>query len=149
MRKGQNMLVKIVVIGKMKDKNLKIKCEELLRFISSFAKIEMFEFQDSSVEKEGDALLRQLENKNDYVIVLSEEGKLLSSREFAGKIETINRRLVFVIGGAFGLSEKVKQRADFLWSLSPLTFTHEIARMLLLEQIFRANSIIKKTPYHH
>ena len=82
---------------------------------------------------------------------MSEEGKLFSSREFSKKLE--DDELVggsaFVIGSAYGLSDKVRARADVLMSMSPMTFTHEFARAILLEQIYRAKTITAKTGYHH
>ena len=80
--------------------------------------------------------------------MLSEEGRQFTSTEFAAKLGSFDRKIVFVIGGPCGLAPEVKQRADLLWSLSKLTFTHELARLLLMEQLFRATNILHGGSYH-
>ena len=81
--------------------------------------------------------------------MLSEEGKLLTTGAFASYISAADRKIVFVIGGPFGLTPEVKARATLLWSLSPLTFTHELARLLLCEQLYRALNFNAGGSYHH
>ena len=144
------MLMKIIVVGKPKDKVLGAKAAEFVSRCSAYGKVECVELPDSDVAKEGKALMRELEKeKNSFVFVLSEEGKLFSTAKFAEKIAATDRKMVFVIGGPFGLAPEVKQRADLLWSLSPLTFTHEMARLLLSEQLFRAATILNGGSYHN
>lgn len=92
-------------------------------------------------------------DEKDFVVVLDERGKELSSMELAQFIEKrcmdSGKRVVFVIGGAYGVEQTVKDRADFTWSLSRLVFPHELVRIILAEQIYRACTIIKNESYHH
>lgn len=92
-------------------------------------------------------------DEKDFVILLDEHGKELSSPELAQFIEKrcmdSGKRIVFVIGGAYGVEQSVKDRADFTWSLSKLVFPHELVRLILAEQIYRACTIIKNESYHH
>lgn len=144
------MLMKIIVVGKPKDKTLGAKSAEFVSRCQAYGKVECVELPDSDVAKEGKALMRELEKeKNSFVFVLSEEGKLFTTAAFAEKIASIDRKMVFVIGGPFGLASEVKARADILWSLSPLTFTHEMARFLLCEQLYRALNFNAGGSYHH
>jgi 23S rRNA (pseudouridine1915-N3)-methyltransferase len=103
-------------------------------------------------EKEGEFILKHLEN-NDFLILLDEQGKQLSSVEFAGFIEkkqlTSIKMLVFVVGGPYGFSEEVYKRANFKLSLSKMTFSHQMIRLLFVEQLYRAYTIIKGEKYHH
>ena len=103
-------------------------------------------------EKEGDLLLKQIDN-TDEVHLLDENGKEFTSVDFASFITkkqiTLNKRMVFVIGGPYGFSEKVYQRANGLISLSKMTFSHQMIRVIFLEQLYRAMTIIKGEPYHH
>lgn len=103
-------------------------------------------------EKEGELVLNQLK-KEDYLILLDERGKLLNSEDLAQKIQQCGnesqKQLVFLIGGAFGVSEAVMKRADFKWSLSSLVFPHQLVRLILSEQIYRACTIIRNEKYHH
>jgi 23S rRNA (pseudouridine1915-N3)-methyltransferase len=91
--------------------------------------------------------------KEDYLVALDEHGKQMGSEGLADFIQkTANRsvkRMVFVIGGAFGLDETVLKRADFKWSLSELTFPHQLVRLMLAEQVYRACTILKNEKYHH
>ena len=144
------MLCKIIVVGKPKDKVLGAKSAEFVSRCGAYGKVECVELPDSDVAKEGKALMKELEKeKNSFVFVLSEEGKLFTTATFAQKISAIDRKIVFVIGGPFGLAPEVKARADLLWSLSPLTFTHEMARFLRCEQLYRALNFNAGGSYHH
>ncbi len=103
-------------------------------------------------KKEGDILTGLLQ-KDDYLVLLDESGKQLSSEELAGFIqlranESI-KNIVFLIGGAYGVSEAVKQRANYQWSLSKLVFPHQLVRLILAEQVYRACSINRNEKYHH
>lgn len=139
----------ILTIGKIKDRQLEIKLEEYLKRIRFEAKIDITALKDSDKAGEGDRLTQALERfKNAYVFVLTEEGKPYTSPAFARKIGGIHTDIVFVIGGPDGLSDGVKQRADQLLSLSKMTFPHEMALVLLTEQIFRALTIIGGRNYH-
>lgn len=89
----------------------------------------------------------------DYVVALDNRGKEMSTEELADftNIQMVsgNKNLVFIIGGSYGLDESVLKRADLVWSLSRLTFPHQIVRLILVESIYRAISVIKNEPYHH
>ena len=102
--------------------------------------------------KEGETILQFLK-KEDYLIVLEERGKQLNSEGLAAFIQQraneSEKNLVFLIGGAFGLSEDVLQRANYKWSLSQLVFPHQLVRLILAEQVYRACSILRNEKYHH
>jgi 23S rRNA (pseudouridine1915-N3)-methyltransferase len=152
------MQIQIIQIGKTKNDFLKAGIAEYTKRLNPFCKIEFItvkEIQNKSVpeiiEEEGKELLKKIP-ENAYAIILSEDGKEFTSREFARQFERIqstHSRLVFVIGGPFGLSQKIKQRADLLLAFSKFTFTHEMIRMILLEQLYRAQTIIKNKNYHY
>lgn len=103
-------------------------------------------------QKEGDLIVSKLE-KSDFVVLLDEKGREFTSVKFSeylqSKMITGMKRLVFVIGGAYGFSEEVHNRADSKIALSPMTFSHQIVRLIFLEQLYRAFSILKGEPYHH
>ena len=144
------MLLKVLVIGKLKDKNFQSRIVEYSKWLTQNNKIEILELPDSTKEKENELLLKHIEKENHaYIVALSEDGKELTSRELAAKLGAIQQKIVFIIGGPYGLTSEVKQRADFLWSLSKLTFTHEFARLILLEQLFRASNIQMGGSYHN
>jgi 23S rRNA (pseudouridine1915-N3)-methyltransferase len=148
------MKFKFVWIGKTKDKNWRALQDEYLRRLSHFVKCEIAEIKDSapheSPEIEGNRIL-QLLNQNSFVCLLDVKGRSLSSQDFAREIENWQNRgmkeIVFVIGGAEGVSAAVSEKANYLLSLSFLTFTHEMARVVLLEQLYRGYTIIKGFPY--
>ena len=102
--------------------------------------------------KEGEAILNNIQ-KDDYLVLLDETGKMNTSEQLASFIEqrTVEstKSLVFLIGGAYGVSEDVKKRANYSWSLSKLVFPHQLVRLILAEQIYRACSIIRNEKYHH
>jgi 23S rRNA (pseudouridine1915-N3)-methyltransferase len=101
---------------------------------------------------EGAQILQKL-SSDDYVILLDEKGKEASSKEFArnlqNKMNSAYKNVVFIVGGPYGFSEEVYKRSNELMSLSKMTFSHQIVRVLFLEQLYRALTIIKGTPYHH
>ena len=103
-------------------------------------------------KKEGEMITGLLQ-KEDYVVLLEENGKQLSSEELANFIQAraneSKKNIVFLIGGAFGVSDEVKKRANFQWSLSKLVFPHQLVRLILAEQIYRACSINRNEKYHH
>jgi 23S rRNA (pseudouridine1915-N3)-methyltransferase len=106
----------------------------------------------SVIKKEGELLISRI-SPADFLVLLDERGKQLSSEEMAKFIESkINlpvKHLVFVVGGAFGFSENIYQRANGMLSLSKLTFSHQLVRLLFMEQLYRAFTILKGEPYHH
>ncbi len=103
-------------------------------------------------KKEGETVLGFLQ-KDDYLVLLDEHGKGIKTEDLALLIITraneSTKNLVFLIGGAFGVSDALKKRANFLWSLSPLVFPHQLVRLLLAEQVYRASTIIRNEKYHH
>ncbi|MBN8535569.1 MAG: 23S rRNA (pseudouridine(1915)-N(3))-methyltransferase RlmH [Deltaproteobacteria bacterium] len=129
--------------------------------ISHFVKLEMKtikgenfnrSFKEARVEKESQKIFDFLE-KDDFLIVFDEKGKSLNSLDFSKNINLIlnsgKKRVVFLIGGAFGLSDELKKRANLNVSLSNLTFNHLIAQLIVLEQIYRSFSILNNLPYHN
>lgn len=156
------MKIKIIAVGKLKDTYFQEACGEYQKRLTRFCALEMLELQDIKnpqlssealclevIEKEGDAILKKLENE--YVVALCIEGKALSSEEFATMIEKTaieKGKITFVIGGSLGLGEAVKKRADMLLSISRMTFPHAVARVLLLEQLYRGYKIIGNEKYH-
>ena len=149
-------------IGKANETYVKEGVEEFTRRISRYYKVEwsiipvpknagMLSEMDLK-KKEGETILEWL-NKDDYLVALDERGKQLSSEELAGFIQARAnesvKHIVFLIGGAFGIDDAVMKRADFTWSLSPLVFPHQLVRLILAEQVYRACTILKNEKYHH
>ena len=103
-------------------------------------------------KKEGEVILDWL-RKDDFLIVLDERGKQMSSEGLANFIQAraneSTKQLVFLIGGAYGIDESVLKRADYTWSLSTLVFPHQLVRLILAEQIYRACTILRNEKYHH
>jgi 23S rRNA (pseudouridine1915-N3)-methyltransferase len=103
-------------------------------------------------KKEGETIIDFLQ-KEDYLVLLDEKGKQLTSEELAGFLQQraneSNRTIVFLIGGAYGVSDAVKKRANYQWSLSKLVFPHQLVRLILAEQVYRACSINRNEKYHH
>ena len=148
------MKLRFVWIGKTKEKNWRALQEEYLQRLSHFVRFETVELREGSVNdgKSGESK-RILENVNQssFVCLLDVQGKQISSPELAQIIEIWQNRgfkeIVFVIGGHNGVSSEVVKRADYRLSLSALTLTHEMARVILIEQLYRAYTIIKGFPY--
>tara|TARA_E500000178_G_scaffold348444_1_gene403557 strand:+ start:148 stop:552 length:405 start_codon:yes stop_codon:yes gene_type:complete len=110
--------------------------------------LEICELRDSTPEKEADAIRAAL-RPDESLVALMEEGKTQASIPFARTLEQFgNERLAFVIGGADGLTDALKAQARWSLSLSPMTFPHEMARLMLVEQLFRAQAILQGSPYH-
>jgi len=103
-------------------------------------------------KREGRSILEKI-NKDDFLILLDETGKQFSSVELANFLEQKSnaaaRSIIFLIGGAFGVSDEIKQRANFTWSLSKLVFPHMLVRLILAEQVYRACTILRNEKYHH
>lgn len=144
------MLIKVLVVGRLKDRAIQARCDEFAKWLGPYAKLEVQELPDSNVAKEGQAILKALErDRGAAVVALSEEGKEFTSVKFAEVLGKFDRKVVFVIGGPYGLAPEIRVKADLLWSLSRLTFTHELARLLLFEQLFRAVNILHGGSYHN
>ncbi len=144
-------MLKLITVGKVKNRAIAEICDDFSGRLRRFGGIEIVELKDSTPEKEGEKMLESLKNFKGRVYVMSEEGKMFTSREFSQKLEQdeLVGASAFVIGSAYGLSDAIKKRADILMAMSPMTFTHEFARAILLEQIYRAKTISAKTGYHH
>lgn len=147
------MKIKIVTIGKLKEKFLIDGVNEYLKRLKPFAKIEVCEIAEcKTVEEEGQKLLANV-LRDSFLIVLDVAGEMLTSEKFAEKIAELNLHgvsdITFIIGGAFGLSDEVKRSAAFRLSFSRMTFTHQMARLILVEQIYRAFKINRNEPYHY
>ena len=144
------MKFRFVWVGKTKDKNWQALQAEYLQRLSHFVKYEIVELRDGTKEVEGKRIAEKL-NQSQFVCVLDVKGQVVSSHELAGKIENWQnsglKEIAFVIGGAEGIAAEVVEKADFSLSLSFLTFTHETARVILAEQLYRAYTIIKGFPY--
>ena len=158
------MRIKIYAIGKIKEDYLKLGINEYLKRIKPYSDIEIIEVNDESIKenpsqkeieivknKEGEKVLKLLK-KNEYLISLDLDKKQLKSEEFA---EFLNEKFVlgqsnisFVIGGSYGLSDELKNRANDSISLSKMTFLHQMTRLILLEQIYRAFKINRNETYH-
>ena len=148
------MKFRFVWIGKTKDKHWKALQDEYLKRLSHFVKCEISEIRDSAPhegpEIEGKRIHEVL-NPKTLAVLLDVGGKALSSHQLAELIEKWQvsgaREVSFIIGGADGVSEEIRRKADIVLSLSFLTFTHEMARVVLLEQLYRGYSIINGFPY--
>lgn len=155
--------VTVISVGKIKEKAIKDALSEYEKRLSRFVKFKSIEISDrpipdnaspaeeqSVLEKEGADILSKI-NKGDVVIALCIEGKKLSSVQFAKKISDFfmtSSSLTFIIGGSLGLSQAVKDRSDFNMSMSDMTFPHNLARLMLTEQIYRAFKINANESYH-
>jgi 23S rRNA (pseudouridine1915-N3)-methyltransferase len=148
------MKFKFLWVGKTKNEHWRALQEEYLGRLSHFVNCEIAEVKDASgpnsIEIEGNRIMASL-NQSTFVTLLDVKGRTLSSPELAAQIDKWQirslREVTFVIGGADGVSREVADRADFALSLSFLTFTHEMARVVLLEQLYRAFTIIRGFPY--
>ncbi len=147
--------MKIICVGKIKEKFLRNAIDEYSKRISKYTKLDIVEINDEAtksvaLKKEGEKILSKIKD-NDYVVTLEIEGNDLNSLEFAQKIDNnfnSNKNLTFVIGGSYGLDESVKSRSNYKISFSRLTFPHQLFRVILLEQIYRAYKINNHENYH-
>ena len=142
-------MIKIICVGKLKEKYLVDACLEYSKRISKYSKIEIIELKDSDITEERDNILKHL-NK-DYIITLEIEGEMLDSVSLAKKIDNIflnNSNITFIIGGSYGLHEDIKKLSNFKLSFSKLTFPHQLFRVMLLEQIYRSFKIMNNETYH-
>lgn len=160
--KKLSMKISLVVIGKTNGKFLIDGINEYMQRLSHYVPFNI-QFlpdiknnkklsEDQQKTQEGNLILASLE-KSDYVVLLDEHGKEFTSIEFSKYIEkkmaTVSKRLVFIVGGPYGFSKDVKERANEKISLSKMTFSHEMIRLIFIEQLYRAMTIINNEPYHH
>lgn len=156
------MKFQIISIGKRHDKNLEDFIFDFEKRIKTYFDIDwsILRSEDdinknTQIKKESEKLLKVLEkeDKNSFIILLDENGKQKSNVELANLFEEKMNigidKTIFVIGGAFGVGEDVKKKADFIMSLSKLVFPHQLVRAILIEQIYRSVSILKNGKYHH
>lgn len=158
------MNITIITVGKLKEKYLKMGIEEFTKRLGAYAKIDLLEVPDEKApeqlseaemeivkRKEGERILSKI-GADAYVIALAIEGKMKTSEELAAEIESLmtygRSKIVFVIGGSLGLHEDVMKRSDEKLSFSKMTFPHQMMKLILLEQVYRAFRIMKGEPYH-
>lgn len=158
------MHITIIAVGKLKEKYWKDAIEEYRKRLSKYCKLEVIELADEKtpentspaeeeqiLKKEGQRIIKAIK-QDALIIALAIEGKMFSSEQFAAQIEKDMiqglSHLIFIIGGSLGLSKEVISRSDRMLSFSAMTFPHQMMRVILLEQIYRAMRIIKKEPYH-
>lgn len=155
------MNIKIIAVGKLKEKYSKEAVEEFKKRLNAYCSLSLTEIPAQEIkddnlahkymETEGEKILSSIK-PDSYVITLEIQGKMLSSEDFAQKIKDLSREghneIVFIIGGANGLSPAVSARANYKLSFSKMTFTHQLIRIFLYEQIYRAFKIINNENYH-
>lgn len=157
-------MIKIICIGKIKEDYLKDGINEYLKRLSRYTRIEIIELKDiplkdnmSEIEEEKakeeeSSLIESRLKDSDYLIALDRMGKELSSIELSKKIDntlsSVNKDIVFMIGGSLGLSKELLNKSDLVISFSKLTFPHQLFRLILLEQIYRSFKIMKNETYH-
>ena len=136
---------KIIAIGKIKKRWIQ---EGIEMYLKRLPGLEVIEIKDSTQIKE-EHTIKEIISKNETLVTLNENGQSFTSKQLATKLlNSENQELIFVIGGASGLSPSLNNSAAWQLSLSPLTFPHEIARLLLIEQLYRAKNITQGGPYH-
>ena len=150
-------MIKIICLGKIKESYITDAIKEYQKRISRYHQLEIIELDDVGLDdkavvlkKEQEKILKVL-NPKDYIITLEIEGKEISSVEFAERIDSIfnqNSNITFLIGGSFGLSDEIKKLSNYKLSFSKMTFPHQLFRVILLEQIYRAFKIINNEEYH-
>ncbi len=155
------MKIKIIALGKIKEKYLKSGIDEFLKRLTPYASVSVVELnpieikdenlKDKILIEEGEKILSNIKPL-DFVITMEIEGKQFSSEDFAQKIKDLTnsgtQEIVFVIGSSCGIGKNVSARANLKMSMSKMTFLHEFARLILIEQIYRAFKIIKGEKYH-
>ncbi|MBA9028050.1 MULTISPECIES: 23S rRNA (pseudouridine(1915)-N(3))-methyltransferase RlmH [Bacillaceae] len=158
------MNISIITVGKLKEKYLKQGIDEYMKRMSAYAKMEIIELPDEKApetlseiemlqikEKEGQRILAKV-NPDAHVIALAIEGKMKTSEELAETLDKLatygKSKITFIIGGSLGLSKEVMQRADEALSFSKMTFPHQLMRLILVEQVYRAYRINRGEPYH-
>ena len=136
---------KIIAIGKIRKKWIQ---EGIEMYLKRLPGLEVREIKDSTQLKE-EHTIKEIISKNEFLVTLNENGQSFTSKQLATKLlNSHNQNITFVIGGASGLTSSLNNLASWQLSLSPLTFPHEIARLLLIEQIYRAKTITQGGPYH-
>ena len=149
-------MIKIITVGKIKEKYLKDGINEYLKRMQKYTKIEIIELQDEDFDinktllKEKEKIEKYIKER-DYVVTLEIDGEELSSIELSKKIDNImlnNSDITFIIGGSYGLHDDIKKRSNFALSFSKMTFPHQLFRLILLEQIYRSFKIFYNQTYN-
>lgn len=150
-------MIKIICVGKIKEKYLRDAIDEYTKRISKYTKLNLIEVKDydyDDINKVLNSEKEQIEkyiDSKDYLITLEIEGKQISSEQLARKLDktlTVNSNITFVIGGSYGIDKSIKDKANYHLSFSTLTFPHQLFRVLLLEQIYRSYKINNNESYH-
>jgi 23S rRNA (pseudouridine1915-N3)-methyltransferase len=156
------MKIQLWSVGKGHESYVKEGIEDFTKRISKYYPVEwrilaaakqtIHSVENDIKKNEAQSVLNGLQ-KDDYLVLLDEKGKHINSLQVAAMIEARAnnsiKNVVFLIGGAFGVDEQIKTRANFIWSFSPLVFPHQLVRLMLAEQIYRACTIIRNEKYHH
>lgn len=154
------MHLKLVSVGKVKDDGLRAIVEDYFKRLRRHHEVAWIEVKkeggsrsaEEITSREGQRILK-LVASTAHLILLDEGGQLVDSRRFAGRLQTWMdsgiREAVFVIGGPYGHGREIRTRADWTWSLSPLTYTHQLVPAILAEQLYRADTILRGEPYHN
>lgn len=143
-------MIKIICVGKVKEKFYRDAIDEYMKRLSKYHKVIIDELPDSNINSERDIILKHIDKK-DYIVTLEIEGKEISSLELANFIDKtmiVNSNITFIIGGSYGLHDDIKNIANYKLSFSKMTFPHQLFRVILLEQIYRAFKIIHNESYH-
>ncbi len=150
-------MIKIICVGKIKEKYLRDAIDEYTKRISKYTKLNLIEVKDydyDNINKVLNSEKEQIEkyiDSKDYLITLEIEGKQISSEQLARTLDetlTVNSNITFVIGGSYGIDKSIKDKANYHLSFSTLTFPHQLFRVLLLEQIYRSYKINNNESYH-
>lgn len=150
-------MIKIICLGKVKEKYLQDGIDEYIKRISKYTQVKIIELEDEGIKDDKVALKKEKEkilkylNTKDCIIALDISGKEMTSLEFADKIDKtliINSDITFIIGGSYGLDEEIKSLSNYRLSFSKMTFPHQLFRLILLEQIYRAYKINHNEEYH-
>jgi len=149
-------MIKIICVGKIKEKYFTDAIKEYQKRLSKYTKLEIVEVTDydgdisTILKKESEQIQKHLNDKS-YIITLEIEGNNLDSVEFSKKIDNVlinNADITFIIGGSYGLSDEIKNKSNYKLSFSKMTFPHQLFRVMLLEQIYRSYRIINNESYH-
>lgn len=156
------MKIQFVSVGKQHDADLKNAIDDFTTRIKKYFQIEWLiiptpknaaSLSDVDLKKAEAASIMAQISKDDFVVLLDERGKQFSSPELAAFIQQRAnescKRIIYIIGGAFGVDESITKRANYIWCLSKLVFPHQIVRLMLAEQVYRACSILRNEKYHH
>ena len=143
-------MIKIICIGKIKEKFYRDAIEEYMKRLSKYHKVEIIELPDSNIKQEKELILKKIDSK-DYIITMEIEGKQLTSIELSEMLDKtfLNySNITFIIGGSDGLDDEIKNLSNYKLSFSKLTFPHQLFRVILLEQIYRSFKILNNETYH-